>query len=386
MDTPRMKISILVHDLSGNCLVRTYPIAKVLQRHYEVEVIGPAFDGDIFAPYRDEFVYKVEGFPEEWWQTQWRRRLCSLHKAVVKPCRMITGDVLYAFKPRPASFGTGLIAHWRKKRPLVLDIEDWEAEDYFSASARQKCRKLLQLGDPKNCWYARWLETLAGLASERTVVSSFLQERFGGIRLPHGADCSFFDPSKHSGDALRQQFEVEGKKVVLFTGKASPHKGLVDLAQAVRALGDPSIVIMVVGPTNGHLEDLLREYEDCVLWVPPQPHCMMPPFLSLADLVVLPQRSTPYAEAQVPGKVYEAMAMAKPIIATEVSDLPEILGGCGWITPPSDPQSLAEAMAYVLRHPDQAEDMGDKARKKCLQCYSWDAMEKILLKVFKRYE
>jgi len=38
-----MKISILPPDLSHNCLGRAYLLAKILQRHYEVEIIGPMF-------------------------------------------------------------------------------------------------------------------------------------------------------------------------------------------------------------------------------------------------------------------------------------------------------------------------------------------------------
>jgi glycosyltransferase involved in cell wall biosynthesis len=47
---------------------------------------------------------------------------------------------------------------------------------------------------------------------------------------------------------------------------------------------------------------------------------------------------------------------------------------------------LAEKIQYVLNNPEEAEEMGNKARQKCIEKYSWDAMEEILLKVFKKYE
>ena len=53
-----MKVSILVHDLSDNCVVRTYPIAKVLRRFFDIEVIGPVFGKEVFPAYADEFSYK----------------------------------------------------------------------------------------------------------------------------------------------------------------------------------------------------------------------------------------------------------------------------------------------------------------------------------------
>lgn len=81
-----------------------------------------------------------------------------------------------------------------------------------------------------------------------------------------------------------------------------------------------------------------------------------------------------------------AMAMAKPIIATIVSDLPEILDGCGWIVEPENPEQLAEIIQYVFNHPAEVEEMGWKARERCIEKYSWDAMEKVLVGVFKKYE
>jgi len=43
-----MKISILTPDLSQNCLGRAYLLAKILQRHYKVEIIGPMFGEGIW--------------------------------------------------------------------------------------------------------------------------------------------------------------------------------------------------------------------------------------------------------------------------------------------------------------------------------------------------
>lgn len=50
-----MKISILSPDLSHhNCLGRAYLLAKILQMHYEVEIIGPMFGDGIWEPVANE--------------------------------------------------------------------------------------------------------------------------------------------------------------------------------------------------------------------------------------------------------------------------------------------------------------------------------------------
>ena len=80
------------------------------------------------------------------------------------------------------------------------------------------------------------------------------------------------------------------------------------------------------------------------------------------------------------------MAMAKVIIATDVSDLSEILDGCGWVVEPDKSNKLAEKIQYVLNNTEEAEAIGKKARLKCIEKYSWNAMEEILLGVLKKYE
>jgi len=112
----------------------------------------------------------------------------------------------------------------------------------------------------------------------------------------------------------------------------------------------------------------------------------IPEFLAMADVVVIPQRKSLATIGQIPAKVFDAMAMAKPIIATNVSDLPEILAGCGLIVKPGRPDKIAEKIQYLIENKEIARKMGGKAREKCIKEYSWDTMERILLKVFKKYE
>ncbi len=80
------------------------------------------------------------------------------------------------------------------------------------------------------------------------------------------------------------------------------------------------------------------------------------------------------------------MAMARPIIATGVCDLPDIVQGCGWIVDSERPDQLVAAIQHVFDNPDEAAEMSWKARKKCVQEYSWNAMENVLLGIFREYE
>jgi glycosyltransferase involved in cell wall biosynthesis len=117
-----------------------------------------------------------------------------------------------------------------------------------------------------------------------------------------------------------------------------------------------------------------------------KPLAERPLWLAIADIVAIPQHLSPATLGQVPAKLFDAMAMAKPIVATAVSDVPQILNGCGYIVPPRDVQALAEKIEYVLDNALEAKERGLLARQKCVSQYSWEAMGQTLKEVFAEYE
>ena len=92
--------------------------------------------------------------------------------------------------------------------------------------------------------------------------------------------------------------------------------------------------------------------------------------LAAADLVAVPQLDTEAGRHQMPMKVYDAMAMARPIVATSVSDLPDVLDGCGLLVPPGEVHALTGAIDDLLSQPDEASRLGAAARARCAARYS----------------
>jgi hypothetical protein len=112
------KISILVSNLSGNCLGRAYVLAKVLERKYAVQILGFAFDGSIWLPHATDFTYvSIKG-----------RCLPQFADSAIQLTKKISGDIVFALKPRPTSLGVGLLKRMiGKHTPVILDIDDWES-------------------------------------------------------------------------------------------------------------------------------------------------------------------------------------------------------------------------------------------------------------------
>jgi len=388
-----VKISILTPDISHNCLGRAYLLAKVLQRRYEVEIVGPAFQNKVWEPLAGQDEVKLRIVPG----------YLAFYKSVshmIAIRKNITGDVIYASKPLLTSYGASLLEKFFGRRPLVLDIDDWqmgfqkEAMRGFGLLRRLKrfASSTLYFSSPGSYWNSLLGERLIGFADEITVSNNFLKDKFGGTIVWHGRDTNAFDPKKFDRNHLRNKFAIpEDKKVVMFLGTLRPYKGIEDLIEAANLLKDDRMLLTLVGLGEDSYSKRVKELV-CSKLVGKrvrlfglQPFKKVPEFLAISDLVVIPQRKNLATVGQVPAKVFDAMAMAKPIISTNVSDIPTILHGCGFIVEPGNPQQLARKLRFVSENEDLAAHMGAKAREKCVKEYSWAKMEESLLQVFSKF-
>jgi glycosyltransferase involved in cell wall biosynthesis len=387
-----MKITVLCPDLSNNCLGRAYFLAKVLQRRYDVEIVGPFFGKGIWSP--------VAGDKSVKYKAQNCRFYLSILLKAGKLLSDMDGDVIYVSKPLISSFGLALLRKRKNKVPLVIDIEDWQPAFYREiledASLPVKILyvlySLIFFYRTNSLFNSRFMEKYIKDADHVTVSNDFLKDKFGGTIVVHARDTRQFDPEKFDGRALRANMGIGAeKKVVMFLGTPRPHKGLEDLAKAVSMIDDPDVILLIVGIGSDRYSRSIdmfarKALEDRYLGMGMQPFDKIPGLLAVADAVVIPQRRSPAAEGQIPAKVFDAMSMAKPIVGTSVSDMEKILEGCGWIVEPGRPDMIAGAIREIFSDPDNARKMGNKARQRCIERYSWDIAEEQLQGIFERYE
>ncbi len=363
----KIKVSILSHDLSENCLGRAYILAKILKMRYEVEIIGPLSKKGLWEPVEEDksikykFVKRNLNFKE----------ISSL----------IDGDLIYAIKPKGTSFGYGLIKKLKTRVPLILDIDDWEMGFYHNPL--YMLYSLAHFWDPNNALYTFVLEKLVKKSDGLTVSNSFLNKRFGGKVIPHVKDTQKIKPCRKNTNNLKSKLGIENKKVVLFFGTIRKHKGIEDLINSIKMLNRRDTQLLIVGADleDSYVRKLIQENNKNVLFIGKQPLKKVQDFLSIANVVVIPQRESNSSIGQIPAKLFDAMAMGKPIISTNVSDIPKVLDGCGIIVEPEKPDQLAEKIKYVFDNPKFAKNLGKKAREKCIKEYSFDAVKGKLFKL-----
>lgn len=359
-----MKISVLAFDLSDNAVGRAHLLAQLLASRHDVAVVGPRFGPALWPPLRASRI-EYRAIPAH--------RYPRFVTEIPALLRLIDGDLIVASKPRPTSFGLGLIARARRRRPLLLDVDDWELGFFYRAGLWGRVGRFLNVANPNGLPWTWTMEQVIGRADAITVSSRFLASHFGGTMIPHVRDTRAWDPARFDAQARRRELGLEGSKVVMFLGTPRKYKGIDDLVEAVASLARPDVTLALVGVDPGRRTSSLWASHPFVRIFPPIDFDDVPSYLVAADVVAVPQRATTETLGQVPAKLFDAMALGRPIVATAVSMIPEILSGCGVVVEPGDVKALGEAVARLLDDPAEARELGRRARDRCAAEYSFEA-------------
>ena len=368
-----MLVSIVVHNLSNNCLGRAHVLAEILEKSFEVEVAGPDLGGGVWEPLANERSYI---------NLDTNASVLEFPKKARKVANQLNGDVVLAVKPHMTSYGIGLFKRYFCDTPLVLDIDDWELGFKYESKSRLQAHLegVQNLNNVNTINYTSLLEKLASRADACIVSNRFLQKRFGGTIVPHVRDTDVFNPSKYQTEVIRTELDLpQNKTIVLFSGTPRTHKGIDNLVTAINSIERHDLLGLIVGvddtPYSHYLNDIAGEN---IQLVGRQPFSKLPKWIAAADIITVPQKRSPATRGQLPAKLFDAMAMGKPIIGTEVSDIPLILDDCGIVVEPDSSDAISEAITKLHENPALREELGRKAREQCVEEYSYDAFEPVL--------
>jgi len=224
-----------------------------------------------------------------------------------------------------------------------------------------------------------WLGVLPRLFDRFLTVSAYSARM---LRVPAartrvifgGADPHRFTPGPPSG-----------RQGVLFVGRMTPHKGLDRLIQAM-----PADETLTVAGTAGHdrkppesgYPALLRRLAEGrrVRFTGAVPDSDLPALFRRASVLALPSvEHTCYGRqveiSELLGlSVLEAMASGLPVVASRLGGVPEIVvdGETGFLVGPGDIDELHDRLALLLADPVLAADMGQRARDRVLERFTWE--------------
>ena len=377
-----MKVTFLVPDLSWPIVGIAARMAKYLAGAHEAEIVGTSLWGAANEMYSEEFAYRAVECPRIY-------RIPEYFSGVRKLSRAIRGDVVIAMKAFGHTISAALRARKESGCRVAAYLDEWDGAVSASWGAFERMRQWM--GDwahPCNAAYVPWAERRLKEFDALLGTTRFLAEKFGGRVYNIGVDTDYFRPQERAAtEGLKKRLGLEGKKLAVFGGVVRPHKGLEAFAGALAKLGRDDVRLLILGPMNEHVRKMMDDPKCGRFMVCPAVdaaealdiHRRMPQYLGLGDVLAVPLADTPLSRSQMPCKVFEAMAMAKPIVANAVSDLPEVLEGCGLLVRPGDENATAEALGRMFEHPAEAEAMGMRARARCIERYGAEESRRQLL-------
>jgi glycosyltransferase involved in cell wall biosynthesis len=240
-----------------------------------------------------------------------------------------------------------------------------------------------------NVYEGSWPRMLAyrltdPLSRRTTAVSQAAADRFVRLKavpagkcsvLVNGIDTAEFAPSPERGVRTRVEMGAADEFIWLAAGRIAPAKDYPNLLRAFAQVhaAFPAARLWIAGEAAGpgaaEVQALAAELGlgASVRWLGLRRD--MPALLDAIDGFVLAS-----AWEGMPLAVGEAMAMEKPVVATDVGGVRELVGDAGSIMDAKSPDSLAQAMLALMRTaPEARASLGQSARKRIQSLFSIDA-------------
>lgn len=191
--------------------------------------------------------------------------------------------------------------------------------------------------------------------------------------IPNGVEPADFDGIR---PAERSEFGLNPTDfAVVFAGRLLTEKGVLDLAEAVRSLGDPAVKLVFAGCGSPAVEAKLRG-ESCVAFVGTLDHSGWLRLLASCDVLCLPTR---YPEG-LPTVILESGMLGIPVIASDAGGIVEVVRDevSGRIVRSGDVGAIAAAIAELKADPELRRRCGASLRETVRASYTWDRIAAIV--------
>ena len=184
----------------------------------------------------------------------------------------------------------------------------------------------------------------------------------------NGVDLNNYNPIVKNV-SLAKDLNLNKKFIVLYIGAHGISQGLetlIDVAKKAKKINQ--IHFLFVGD-GAKKQDLIKKVISSniknVTFVDNQPKDKVKSFYSIADVVCVPLRNIPLFDSFIPSKIFEIMAMQKPIIASLAGEAANILANSGGalLSKPEDHNHIFENILFLYKNPEESIKMGSNGRK-----------------------
>ncbi|MEO6606111.1 MAG: glycosyltransferase family 4 protein [Aeromicrobium sp.] len=243
--------------------------------------------------------------------------------------------------------------------------------------------------DTRQYAFAHYLETLAANEADRVIaitegLKATLIER--GVDedkilvVPNGVDTERFGPLERDA-GLSKMYGLDGKLVIGYVGSLNWYEGHDLLFEAIRRLSPrhPDMRVLIVGGGQEY-ETLLAlrselGLEDIITMTGRIPFEQVEAHYSLIDIAPITRSSSPVTESTSPLKPFEAMAMCKTVLSSDVAVMKEVFNGeNGLLYTKDNADSLESVLERLLNDEALRARLGEGGRKWVVAERDWRAL------------
>lgn len=176
------------------------------------------------------------------------------------------------------------------------------------------------------------------------------------------------------GNKVRSRYGLENKKVAVYVGEMSAWHGAEDLVEVAGRLDENSRILIV-----GKNVELLKGKSEKFIFTGFVNYDTIPEYIAAADVAIAPYNPKGFKNMErygfyfSPIKIFEYMACGKPIVATDIEIVRDIIkeSGCGLLAKPGDIEGLSNAVMYLFENKEKAMEMGRRGRDAVVEHYTW---------------
>jgi len=207
-------------------------------------------------------------------------------------------------------------------------------------------------------------------------------------------DLNEFDNLKIDYSLVRK---YEDNFVISYIGGFGPHRGIDTAIKAMSKVVEeiPDAKLLLVGGKaskeyEGYLRKLCKDLKiennvEFTGWVD---FNLVPSYISLSDVCLVPHLASGHTNTTIPHKLFQYMAMEKPVIVTDCKPLKRIVEECkcGIVVPSGDYNKMAEAIIMLYQNKEYARKLGKNGRRAVEEKYNWENEAKKLCELYERLE
>lgn len=211
-------------------------------------------------------------------------------------------------------------------------------------------------------------------------VSDFLRNEVVSMGMPKDKVVTIHNPI----DTISKTMSFKNDGYFLYYGRIELNKGLLELLSVFENLPSKKLVILGGGGKLDYIQSIVAKKNlSNIKILGHKTGVELEQWIKNSYSVLVPSTCTETFGLSAA----EAMAYGKPVIASDIGGLPEVIGreGAGILCPPGDIDALSNAVNYLSSNTSIADDMGKNARDRVEKLFSHEAYYKKILALYEEY-